>query len=183
MDANHRTNWASGTLAKLFAKGASAHPGNGKYGLFSECTTPNRMMSRCLICANFYPQSYLLMRHDMRKWTILIWFSTLSAGVSPALNARAVEIQDAQSGRCLDADTATIGSNGTKVQLWDCWGGQNQRWHLNLVPGRNTNITNSQSLRCLDADTATIGANGTKVQLWDCWGGQNQNWQCPDCIE
>ena len=76
--------------------------------------------------------------------------------------------------KCLDADLGTIGENGTKVQLWDCWGGQNQKWQvMNLGGGR---IVNLQSHRCLDADLGTIGENGTKVQLWDCWGGQNQNW-------
>jgi hypothetical protein len=75
--------------------------------------------------------------------------------------------------RCLDADLGTIGANGTKVQLWDCWGGQNQKWQLNP----NGTIVNLQSHRCLDADLGTIGANGTKVQLWDCWGGQNPHQQ------
>ena len=32
------------------------------------------------------------------------------------------------SGRCLDADLATIGGQGTKVQVWDCSGGANQQW-------------------------------------------------------
>jgi Ricin-type beta-trefoil lectin domain-like len=78
----------------------------------------------------------------------------------------------ASPNRCLDADTATIGGNGTKVQLWDCWGGQNQQWLIN----RHGTIVNAQSRRRLDADLGTIGANGTKVQLWDCLGGKNQNW-------
>jgi hypothetical protein len=69
--------------------------------------------------------------------------------------------------RCLDADTGTIAGNGTKVQLWDCWGGPNQKW---LIKHDGT-IVNAQSGRCLDADTGTIGGNGTKVQLWDCAGG------------
>ncbi|MGI8334430.1 RICIN domain-containing protein [Actinomadura scrupuli] len=32
--------------------------------------------------------------------------------------------------RCLDADLGSIGSNGTKVQLWDCYGtgSYNQHW-------------------------------------------------------
>jgi Ricin-type beta-trefoil lectin domain/Ricin-type beta-trefoil lectin domain-like len=77
-----------------------------------------------------------------------------------------------QSGRCLDADTGTIGANGTKVQLWDCSNGGNQHWVMNT----NGTIVNVQSNRCLDADTGTIGNNGAKMQLWDCWGGQNQNW-------
>jgi ABC-type sugar transport system substrate-binding protein len=78
--------------------------------------------------------------------------------------------------RCLDADTATINQNGTKVQLWDCWGGDNQKWQV--LPGNGVvhMIKNVQSGRCLDADTATMNQNGGKVQLWDCWGGDNQQW-------
>lgn len=34
------------------------------------------------------------------------------------------------SGRCLDADLGTIGSGGTKVQVWDCSGGANQSWYF-----------------------------------------------------
>ncbi|MEK4034042.1 ricin-type beta-trefoil lectin domain protein [Methylocystis sp. IM3] len=78
----------------------------------------------------------------------------------------------AAANRCLDADLGTIGGNGTKVQLWECLGGQNQKWLTN----RNGTIVNAQSNRCLDADLNTIGQNGTIIQLWDCWGGKNQNW-------
>jgi Ricin-type beta-trefoil lectin domain-like len=82
------------------------------------------------------------------------------------------QIRVLQSGRCLDADTGSIGGNGTKVQLWDCWGGKNQSWAVNS----DGTIVNLQSGRCLDADTGTIGNNGTNVQLWDCGGAQNQVW-------
>jgi hypothetical protein len=78
----------------------------------------------------------------------------------------------ASPNRCLDADTNTIGKNGTKVQVWDCLAGQNQQWLID----RHGTIVNAQSHRCLDADLGTIGGNGTRVQLWDCLGGQNQQW-------
>jgi Ricin-type beta-trefoil lectin domain len=94
-------------------------------------------------------------------------------------------IVNKQSGRCLDADLGTIGANGTKMQLWDCWGGNNQKW--NAMPAKNPDQTvsadgtmrNIQIGRCLDADLGTIGTNGTKVQLWDCWNGPNQTWYSP----
>jgi hypothetical protein len=38
------------------------------------------------------------------------------------------------SGRCLDADSGTIGGQGTKVQVWDCNGGANQNWYFENVP-------------------------------------------------
>ncbi len=99
---------------------------------------------------------------------------TWSGGAAQAqpFGTAAWPIHVLQSGRCLDADTGTIGTNGTKVQLWDCWGGQNQQWKMN---GDGT-VVNLQSGRCLDADTGTIGANGARMQLWDCWGGKNQKW-------
>jgi Ricin-type beta-trefoil lectin domain-like len=81
-------------------------------------------------------------------------------------------IVNVQSGKCLDADLSTINANGTKVQLWDCWGGKNQQWRAN----NDGTIVNVQSGRCLDADLGTINTNGAKVQLWDCWRGENQKW-------
>ncbi len=82
------------------------------------------------------------------------------------------QLRNYASVRCLDADRGTLGSNGTKVQLWDCWGGSNQNWLI----GADGTIRNQASGRCLDADTGTIGANGTTVQLWDCNGQANQRW-------
>jgi hypothetical protein len=77
-----------------------------------------------------------------------------------------------KSGRCTDADLNTIGSNGTKVQLWDCNGSRQQNW----ISSNNGTIKNSRSQKCLDADLNTIGSNGTKVQLWDCNGSRQQKW-------
>jgi hypothetical protein len=74
--------------------------------------------------------------------------------------------------RCLDADKATIGSNGTKVQLFDCWHGANQNWMFNA----DGTIVNQASGRCLSADIGTINGDGTTVNLWDCNGQPNQQW-------
>ncbi|MBP2703197.1 ricin-type beta-trefoil lectin domain protein [Microbispora sp. RL4-1S] len=99
----------------------------------------------------------------------------------------------AGSNLCLDADTATLGSNGTKIQLWTCsyqapgWPASNQLWWLSTRdPGAlsSTFIQSNVSGRCLDADrSAPIGQNGVKVQLWDCvssdfteWKALNQIW-------
>jgi hypothetical protein len=87
-----------------------------------------------------------------------------------ALDEYLIFVNQARS-RCLDADTNTIGRDGTKVQLWDCHGGLNQQWYRD---GRQ--IKNRASGRCLDADTNTIGNNGTVVHLWSCHGGTNQWW-------
>ena len=88
--------------------------------------------------------------------------------------------------RCLDADAGTIGGNGTRVQLWDCWGGRNQDWSFDISQTGEgfppAGIINTQGQRCLDADPATIGANGGRVYLWDCWRGPNQKWTDSDVL-
>jgi len=81
----------------------------------------------------------------------------------------------------LDADTSTIGQNGTYVQLWDCSDpynpNANQAWYTqNCDFWGNCEIVNAASGRCLDADAPGVNNNGDKVQLWDCWNGANQRW-------
>jgi hypothetical protein len=71
-------------------------------------------------------------------------------------------------GKCLDAEGAGT-ADGTKAILWDCHGGNNQRWNVNA----NGTITNAQSGKCLDADSRGT-ANGTRIILWSCNGGTNQ---------
>lgn len=66
----------------------------------------------------------------------------------------------------------TIRSYGTKVQLWPCNSGRNQRW---MIAADGT-IHNDYNQWCLDADGGTIRTNGTKIQLWGCNHGYNQNW-------
>ncbi|EPX55599.1 peptidase, M27 (PrtB) family [Cystobacter fuscus DSM 2262] len=75
-------------------------------------------------------------------------------------------------GKCLDADATSSGTNGTRIQLWDCNGWDNQNWQL-LADGTIRSVGG----KCLDADANNSGANGTRVQLWDCNGWDNQKWQ------
>jgi hypothetical protein len=97
-----------------------------------------------------------------------------------------VQMHNFASYRALDADTDTIGDNGTKVQLWDDGGGiPSQVWSMTTTDTEGVyKVANSSSPRVLDADTDTIGANGTTVQLWDDAGaGQtNQLWGLVDTL-
>jgi hypothetical protein len=79
------------------------------------------------------------------------------------------EIVGGGSGRCIDVPNAST-SNGTQVQLYDCWGGSNQLW----------TSTSSKQLtvygnKCLDAQSAST-STGTPVIIWDCNGQANQQW-------
>lgn len=63
-------------------------------------------------------------------------------------------------------------SNGTKVQLWDCNGSNQQKWRFH----RDGTIRSAYNGWCLDSDLNTINRNGTYVQLWDCKGQPQQQW-------
>jgi hypothetical protein len=82
-------------------------------------------------------------------------------------------IHNRADGRCLDADLGRIGTNGTRIQLWDCNGWANQSWSYDPVTHTIRSLSNG---RCLDADRGNLDRNGTRVQLWDCNGRTNQRW-------
>jgi hypothetical protein len=89
----------------------------------------------------------------------------------PAFAATGVFVSS-HDGRCLDADISRPTTNGSKVQVWQCWGGRNQVWTWYT----DGTIRTSWDGRCLDEDIAGGTHNGTKVQVWDCNGGDNQKW-------
>ena len=72
-------------------------------------------------------------------------------------------------GRCLDSDVSSPTHNGTKVQIWNCNGWNNQKW---TYYSDNT-IRSTHDGRCLDSDVSSATHNGTKVQIWDCNGWNN----------
>ncbi|MFF7633360.1 ricin-type beta-trefoil lectin domain protein [Kitasatospora sp. NPDC008050] len=70
-------------------------------------------------------------------------------------------------GKCLDAPKQ---DNYTKVWLWDCWGGPNQKWELRP----DGSYYNAWSDRCLDSPDN--GGQGTQLTIHWCHGGANQRW-------
>ncbi|MFI2779355.1 endo-1,4-beta-xylanase [Streptomyces sp. ALB3] len=70
--------------------------------------------------------------------------------------------------KCLDAGGT---GNGARVQIYSCWGGDNQKWRLNS----DGSIVGVQSGLCLDA-VGNGTANGTLIQLYSCSNGSNQRW-------
>ncbi len=69
-------------------------------------------------------------------------------------------------GRCLDV-TNNGNTQGAKLDLWDCWGGSNQKW----VTQPNGTLVNPASGLCLDSPGGNT-ANGTQLQLSSCNGAQ-----------
>jgi hypothetical protein len=102
-----------------------------------------------------------------------ILFNMLSPRLAAAEDAVSISPVDGRAGgRCLDADLGSIGQNGTKVQLWQCWQGLNQAWVV-MPSAANPSffsIKNAQSGRCLDLLLGEVRfpRAGNLVVLSDC---------------
>ncbi|MFE7129898.1 RICIN domain-containing protein [Streptomyces sp. NPDC057638] len=144
-----------------------------------EVTIRNRYNDRCLQARGDVPGSDARLvncdAQDPRQRWDIAWVYTQAGGY--------YELRGATSGLCLDADWGSIGTNGTRMQVWNCVGPAqtNQHWRMRPV----TNLPNTYQItvetnnRCLDGHLQTIDQNPGRVQLWDCLGaGQiNQHWR------
>ncbi|MFI7430117.1 arabinofuranosidase catalytic domain-containing protein [Micromonospora sp. NPDC049836] len=74
-----------------------------------------------------------------------------------------------QSGRCVDVPNGST-TNGTQVQLYDCWGGAGQTWTYTTARQFTGN-----GGTCLDANGQGTSP-GTQVIIWACNGQLNQQW-------
>lgn len=75
----------------------------------------------------------------------------------------------ADGGKCLD-DPGFNTANGTRMDIWTCNGGANQRW--TVVQDGTLRVSG----KCLDAYHSGT-ANGTAVDLYSCNGSDAQRWQ------
>ncbi|WP_340373802.1 non-reducing end alpha-L-arabinofuranosidase family hydrolase [Streptomyces sp. SS7] len=88
----------------------------------------------------------------------------------PAQAATSGALRGVGSGRCLDVPGASQ-TDGTNLQIWDCWSGTNQQWTLT-----DSNQLTVYGNKCLDVPGHATTA-GTKVAIWACNGGTNQQWR------
>jgi hypothetical protein len=82
------------------------------------------------------------------------------------------ELRGVASNRCVDVPNQST-TNGTQLQIWDCWGGGNQQW--TYTAAGELRVYSGSSQKCLDASGAGA-SNGTAVITWSCHGGANQRW-------
>jgi len=95
--------------------------------------------------------------------------STTPSSTSPPPSG-GQQIVGTGSGRCVDI-TGFNTNDGTRLQLFDCTGGTNQKWSLT-----NNTFVNPQSGKCINVNGGAT-ANGTAVNLWTCNGSGAQRWQ------
>ncbi len=95
--------------------------------------------------------------------------AALGSGPPPSNPPATGVLRGAESGRCVDVPGATQ-TNSTRVALWDCNGGTNQRWVA--TGSRQLQVYGT---RCLDVSGGST-ANGAAVIIYDCHAGANQQW-------
>ena len=92
-------------------------------------------------------------------------YTTFSGGSG----ATGTIVSGLSSSKCVD-DNNGSGTNGTKVQIWNCDGNTSaQNWTV------NSNGTLTIAGGCMDITGAKY-TNGTLIELWACNGGANQQW-------
>ncbi|WP_072691732.1 RICIN domain-containing protein [Rhodococcus marinonascens] len=84
------------------------------------------------------------------------------------------------NGRVLDiVDNGT--ANGTRVQMWDHTGAENQQWTMNS--GGNQ-IVNPHTQKCLDVveavNSSDLFPNGVPIQISDCGRQTSEQWRMAD---
>ena len=79
-------------------------------------------------------------------------------------------VSGVNSAKCADNNNGS-GTNGNKVQIWDCdTNTAAQNWTV------NSNGTLTIDGGCMDITGANY-SNGTLIEWWSCNGGANQQWQ------
>ncbi|MBO3734376.1 endo-1,4-beta-xylanase [Glycomyces niveus] len=81
------------------------------------------------------------------------------------------QLRGAGSNRCLDVPNQST-TNGTQLQIYDCWTGANQQW---TYANGEISVYSGTTRKCLDASGGGT-ANGTAAIIWSCHGGANQRW-------
>jgi hypothetical protein len=80
-------------------------------------------------------------------------------------------------GRCIDADNSQGLKPGSRVQLWECYGGNNQRWLVNFIDGK---IQLEANLKlCLDDPSGGM-ENHTELVVVECDNRVTQRWELVD---
>ena len=79
------------------------------------------------------------------------------------------ELRSFQNNKCLD-DSSTRATDGANVHLWDCHGGQNQRWHMD----GNGLIHSAVNYRMCVTLPGGGTWNGNSLKMAPCTGGADQ---------
>lgn len=82
------------------------------------------------------------------------------------------ELRSTAADKCLDVPSQST-EPGSRLQIYDCWGGDNQQW--TYTSDGELTVYSGDSRLCLDAEGRGT-SDGTAVLTWTCNGQSNQQW-------
>jgi hypothetical protein len=108
-----------------------------------------------------------------------VWYEIVADQTAVSIGNQPYYLVAKSSGLCLDVQGGAFAiQDGTPVQQWTCWGGDNQKW--NLVPSGQGmyGIVSQSSGKAVDVTGGPSAIeNGVPLQQWAFWGGSNQLWK------
>jgi hypothetical protein len=124
LDADLNTIGADGTKVQLWTCNGSPQQ---QWFLYSDGTIRNGLSGRCLDADT---KTAFVLGGKVQLWDCnggpqQIWDQHGAGGGGTARKS----FTDELDALCLDADTKTIGTNGTRVQRWACNGTAQQQWY------------------------------------------------------
>ncbi|THV29569.1 ricin-type beta-trefoil lectin domain protein [Glycomyces paridis] len=192
ISGNHCEN--SGQLGMYFDEGSryftlSGNVFRNTYGQWAHANNQNSNLTGDMtVTGNYTTNSAITGLVDGQRGNTVRDNTTFNAGSVPAEAARIIAdagpdgdgdgsggtgaLRSVSAGRCLDVPGQST-TDGTQVQIYDCWSGANQQWTL-TASGELT-VYSGGSRKCLDAFGGGT-ANGTQAIIWTCHGGANQRW-------
>ena len=79
------------------------------------------------------------------------------------------------SQKCLDVSGGSL-DDGASIIQWQCHGGANQQWRLEVAGDGYSRVVSRHSGKCLDVSGVST-EDGARIIQWPCHGGANQQWR------
>ena len=129
--------------------------------------------SACLEC----PSAIHYVTRDGSESGVLIWdahspaWRPSTSGSTSGFDA----LVASHSQKCLDVNGGSL-DDGASIIQWQCHGGDNQQWRLEVAGDGYSRIVSRHSGKCLDVNGGSLD-DGASIIQWQCHGGDNQQWR------
>ena len=161
------------TVALVNADGSGLRSIAGAGGFARPSWSPDGMSiafgsSACLEC----PSAIHYVTRDGSESGVLIWDAHSPAWRPSTSGFDALVASHSQ--KCLDVNGGSL-DDGASIIQWQCLGGDNQQWRLEVAGDGYSRIVSRHSGKCLDVNGGSLD-DGASIIQWQCHGGENQNW-------
>ena len=167
---------AQGTAPLTITKISLAGTNVGDFAIPNSCNSSIAAGASCSISIQFSPaavgprQATLVINDNANPSPQVVVLTGTGGSASQAL-----EIYNKSSYKALDLPNSSV-ADGTSIEQWDYWGGNNQQWFVIPIGNGYYKIQNKQSQKVLEVANASL-ADGALIQQREYLGGGNQQWQ------